>query len=505
MKRFILLVATIIMAINVSAADKTLRTSKMLSDHMVLQQNANARIWGWAAPGAQVSVTPSWSGKTVSAKAGKDGAWEVFVKTPAGTFKPSTISIKSGGESIKLSDVLIGEVWFFSGQSNMEMRLGSGRNAPVEGSLEEIARSGQYKGLRHLEVAKQTSTEVMEDAGGEWKVCTPANAPSFGAIPYFMGSRLSECLDVPVGVINCSWGGALIECFMSKEILEECGEERMQDAYDSKVNAMSQPMVMYNGMIAPASKYAVNGIVWYQGESNVNRSETDYARRLTKMAELWRKDFGRGDIPFFIIELAPYDYNDGMYGFQDETGPALREQQFLASKQIPNSGYICTNDLVYDYELQQVHPSRKREVGERCCWLALNQCYGFETVQAVSPSFRAMEIKDGKALVYFDNSQAGLVAAGDVVGFEIAGGSGQFHKADVKIGFFNLEVSSPLVPNPMYVRYCFKDFEVGNLKTAYGIPVIPFRSDSPVIEQGSIPEMNFGRMRPRSTDVEKEN
>ena len=484
-------IAVLCLCMTLNAAN--LKFSSMLGDNMVLQQNATVKIWGYASPGASVSVSTSW-GASGSARANAKGEWVATVKTPAVTFNPQTVRARSGSESVTASNVLIREVWFCSGQSNMQMTLGGGMGTPVEGSLEEIALSGQYKGVRHISIRNTSALEPAFDVEGEWQVSNPNTSPRFSAVAYFFASRLSKALDVPVGVINASWGGAEITPWMSAESLKAYSSiVNMADATDNSVNVMYKPTVMYNGMFAPCSKYTVNGIIWYQGESNVSIRYKDYASLMTTMVETWRKDFGRGDIPFLIVELPPYDYYDGNYGFQDEQGPILREQQFLATKTIPNSGIVGTNDLTYDYELNQVHPSNKRPVGERLCYLAMKMAYGYDNLPALNPSARVAYVDGAKVRVYFDNANSGWLGTNVIEGFELAGGGGHFHKADAVTGFAfregaYVELTSKEVPEPKYVRYCFRDFQVGTLKAANGLPVIPFRAEvEPMPEQPARP------------------
>ncbi|MDO5443149.1 MAG: sialate O-acetylesterase, partial [Bacteroidia bacterium] len=418
------------LAVSASAFAGNLKFSSLLGDNMVLQQNAKARVWGFADGRATVTVSASWLAAPVSVKADAKGKWEVLLETPAGSFEPQTVKAESGSESVTASNVLIGEVWFCSGQSNMEMTLGGGNGTPVEGSLEEIALSRQYKGLRLMTVKKARALEPADDAEGTWLECNPSTCASFSAVGYFFGSRLSKALDVPVGVINASWGGSVIEAWMSKELLKDCPDVNLADASDTKVNDMYKPMIMYNAMFKPASKYTMAGILWFQGESNISIANTEYADRLTAMASQWRSDIGLGDIPFLIVELQPYEYYDGQYGLQDEHGPILREQQFIASQRIPNAGIVGTNDLAYEWERTQIHASQKRQIGERLCFMALNKAYGYSTVQALNPCFKSVKAENGAIIVAFDNARMGFKGVdGEIKGFEIAGKGGYYHPA----------------------------------------------------------------------------
>lgn len=482
MKKHIISLVLAFMALSWTAMADNLKFSSLISDNMVLQQNAGARIWGNAGPRSDISVSASWLDAPVSVKADSKGRWEVKLATPAGSFEPQSITAVSGSEKVTVSNVLIGEVWLCSGQSNMEMTLGGGMGTPVEGSLEEIALSRQYKGLRLMTVKKARALEPADDAEGTWMECNPSTCASFSAVGYFFGSRLTKALDVPVGIINASWGGSVIEAWMSKELLKNCPDVNLDDASDTKINDMYKPMIMYNAMFKPVSKFALAGILWFQGESNISIANTEYADRLTAMAAQWRGDIGLGDIPFLIVELQPYDYYDGQYGLQDEHGPILREQQFIASKQIPNAGLVGTNDLAYEYERTQIHASQKRQIGERLCYMALNKAYGYQTVQALNPCFKSARIEDGKIIVSFDNARSGFKGViGEIQGFEIAGEGGYYQpaKAEVRSSFregTTVVLSNPGIPEPVSVRYCYKDFEVGNLFGNNGLPVIPFQA-----------------------------
>ena len=477
----LLFAAAMLLSITLQAGN--LKFSSLIGDNMVLQQNTKVRIWGTASPRASVNVSASWYKKSpVSTRADADGHWEVMIETYGASFTPQVVRASSGGETVSASNVLIGEVWLCSGQSNMEMTLAGGMGTPVEGSLDEIALSAQYKGVRSINVRKARATEPQYDAEGVWQVCNPATSGSFSAVGYFFATRLSKALDVPVGIINASWGGSVIEAWMGEELLKDCPDVNLADASSREVNDMYKPMIMYNAMFRPAAKYAVNGILWFQGESNISIANEVYADRLTAMAEEWRRDIGRGDIPFLIVELQPYDYYDGQYGLQDEHGPLLREQQFMASKRIPNAGIVGTNDLAYEHERTQIHASQKRQIGERLCYQALALGYGYTNLPAFNPCFRSARVEDGKVIVAFDNARMGFLGLSEEIrGFEIAGGGGYFQPAHAELRMSFREgttvvLSTPAVPEPVEVRYCFKDFEVGNLKGNNGLPVIPFRA-----------------------------
>ena len=274
-------------------ANAKVKLPQLLSDHMVLQQQTEARLWGEATPNSTVTIRASWTNQSVEAKADAQGLWEATLRTPSATFAPQTLTI-SDGEPVTLHDVLIGEVWLCSGQSNMEMPLRGFWHCPIEGGNHTIATSGKYKdAIRYATIQRVGAVEPKDyPTGGEWKTCDPMNAPGFGATAYFFATLLTETLNVPVGIINCSWGGSTVEGWLPKEILEGYDDIDLSLAgNDEKMHPMLQPMIMYNGMLKPVSKYTVKGFLWYQGESNVGHP--DYAQRLATLVKHWRELWGR--------------------------------------------------------------------------------------------------------------------------------------------------------------------------------------------------------------------
>jgi len=251
MKKILLAVFAAIFCLSAVARAESLAFASLLGDNMVLQQRTDARIWGSASRGATVSISTTWLDQPLTAKADAHGRWEVFLPTPDASFTPQTITAVCGSERIQATNVLIGEVWFCSGQSNMEMTLGGGFGTPVEGALDEIAMARQYKGVRYLAVQKDRAVTPKEDAKGIWEECNPTTAPHFSAVGYFFASRLSRALEVPVGIINASWGGSVIEAWMSRELLADCPDVDLANASNPEVNDMYKPMIMYNAMFKP--------------------------------------------------------------------------------------------------------------------------------------------------------------------------------------------------------------------------------------------------------------
>ena len=478
-----------------------LELPEIFGSNMMLQQQTQAKMWGWAKADSKVEVTTSWTTEKYTATADKKGKWMVKLNTPAASYEPQTVTVRGDGETITLNNVLIGEVWFCSGQSNMEMPLGGFWNCPIEGANEAIALSGKYKrAIRVATIPKADPLEPQEKVGGKWMTCEPENAPAFSACAYFFARTLTDLLDVPVGVINCSWGGSCVEGWMPKEILLTY-PDGLTPCSDADYH---RKMVMYNGMLYPLAGYTIKGFLWNQGESNVGR-EGEYIERFTTMVNLWRKMWNQpGDkLPIYTVELPPYWYDN----IEGDWGAKFREAQHVIAKQLDNCGCVCTSDLIYPYESKQIHGAKKLEIGQRLAYMAASRDYGMKGLQAEFPEFDFMKTvevsKDdqmviagtavsenpnatGKVtLLYFTNSFDGFDRMDGIEGFEAAGEDGVFHPAIVwsssewrtqPQGCF-LKLVCPEVPEVKSVRYNFKNFALGKLHNSRGLPVVPFRTD----------------------------
>lgn len=460
----------------------------LLKGEIVLQQQTNARIWGKATPGSKVTVSTSWNGANYNVTAAKDSLWDVKVATPDASFTPYEVTIASGKDQVVLKNVLIGDVWFCGGQSNMTMPMKGMFNCYVEGAAEDIAMAGQYKGLRYVTVGQNKFNESHPEyfTEGIWYPSNPGTAPDITATGFYFGSTLNKALDIPIGLISCNWSGSFVEDWFNKELLEKYPDQKVFGAEFTKAYT-----TMYYGMLEPASKYTIKGMIWYQGESNVG--SPNYTERLAAAVELWKSKFELKEMPFYIVELAPWKYNQG---FEDKC-PYLREQQWKASKVIPNSGLVSTNDLVYEFEGNMIHPAQKKQVGQRLAYLALSKAYGYGN-PCEGPEYDDMEImEDGSIVVGFKNAENGFMVRGEIKGFEIAGEDGVFYPAKAVTAFkrprnmnaretmggfgrggYAIKVSSEQVKNPVAVRYAFRDFLFGNLCSTEGFPVVPFRTDN---------------------------
>lgn len=448
-----------------------------IGSNMVLQQKTNARIYGKADPGCEITVTPSWSGKTYTTTTDRTGEWSLAVETPEGGFRPYEIVV-SDGEPVTLSNVLVGEVWLASGQSNMQMPLKGFPGCCVKDGYDEIAGARESAGkVRFFTVPLTQSYEPLDTVDACWEVPSPQTAPEFSAVAWHFANRLSKVLDVPVGVVSAAYGGAMVESWTPRELLETYEDVSLLPSDVEKLVHYRRPMLMYNAMFSPVSNYTYKGIIWYQGCSNVSTYET-YSERLANMVRAWRDSIGLGDIPFYAVEIAPYQYDNPI---EQGKSPFLREAQWKSIGLIPNSDMICINDLVEPFERYNIHPGNKAAVGKRLGDLALNKTYGGKQFLAISPKYKSHRFEDGAAIVAIDSPGDGICRNYDIRGFEVAGDDRVFHPADsvyFRWQTNEMVVSSKEVPDPVAVRYGFRDFLPGTVCGGNYLPLIPFRTDN---------------------------
>ena len=480
MKRVMMIMA--VAALTMTAEAKV-RLPHMIGHNMVIQQQTEVRLWGWDKPKQKVTVTTSWSTEQATATADKDGRWLVKVKTPKASFEPQTITFDDG-EATTVSNVLVGEVWVCAGQSNMEMPVKGFGNCPVEDHNEVILDAVNHPGVRSLKIPSTMRMEPQDDAQCQWQVCSPQTVGEFSATGYFFARLLSQSLNIPVGIIEANKGGSRVESWLTKENLQKHTSEptdtmgivNFKPEYDYQ-----RALLWGNGTFNPILNYTVKGILFYQGCSNVGDPGNQYSERLKLLVEQWRGQFGLGEIPFYFVEIAPYHY-DNVNG---DWGARLREQQYRAQQIIPNSSLVSTNDLVYPYETTQIHPAQKRQVGERLAYTALNRDYGFEQVWYKSSSYKDMTVKGDTILIHTQDNYWCDAPFEQMEGFEIAGEDKVFYPAEAR-HFWQpggdywdeaIMVKSPQVKKPVAVRYCFKNFQIGNVKNGGNLPLFPFRTD----------------------------
>lgn len=477
---FLVVLMTTVISVNAKV-----RLPHLVSDNMIIQQQTDVRLWGWAKPGRTVVATTSWSNQRAEAKADKQGRWLLTVRSPKASYEPLSITFDDGDGKLIINNVLAGEVWVCAGQSNMEMPVKGFGNCPVKDYNKEIITASRPYQVRSAKIPSIMRMTPQEDADTEWRQCSPQTVGEFSATGYFFAKTVNQALDIPIGLIEANKGGSRVESWLTKENLQKYTSEPTDS--DGIVNFKKEwdyhrALVWGNGTFNPILNYTVKGILYYQGCSNVGDPGDQYSERLKLLVEQWRSQFNLGDIPFYFVEIAPYHYDN----VDADWGAKLREQQYKASKLIPNSALVCTNDCVYPYETTQIHPAQKQKVGERLAYLALNKTYGFDKVICESPSFKDMQVKGDTVMLHLDNEFGAISRFEGIEGFEVAGADRVFHPAKAS-HFWQpgnnywdecIIIVSPEVKQPVAVRYCFRNFQLGNLANAGGLPLFPFRTDN---------------------------
>ncbi|MDB4093248.1 sialate O-acetylesterase [Flavobacteriaceae bacterium] len=465
MKNNILLIISLF-AINLIAS-QNLKLPSIFNDNMILQQDSNISIWGLSKSRSSISITVSWNEKTLITNSDDNGKWIINIKTPK-SGKSHEISLKSGDQKISLSNILMGEVWIASGQSNMQMNLKGYNNEPVLGANDAIANSNNSE-IRFFTVERNTSETKMENLEGNWSISNPENSPSFSAVAYSFAKHLNTVLDVPVAIIHSSWGGTPAEAWTDSQSLNTDFEKGVIKNHRGR--ASDEPSSLYNAMINPLINFRIKGAIWYQGESNVARAN-NYAKLKNSMIEGWRRAWNQGSFPFYFVQISPYKYD----GNDKSSSAFLREAQLNTMFNTSNTGMAVSLDVGDE---NSIHPPRKFILGKRLAYWALNKDYGLSTVEFSGPVFKSLEIKENKVLLKFDYAKSGLYCPDEEINnFELASEDRVFYPANAKIMRNQLEVQSDNVKNPVHVRYGWKNYLNGNLYNTKGLPASSFRSDS---------------------------
>ncbi len=477
-----------------------IRLPAMVGDHMVLQQNTSVNIWGWADSGETVNVVASW-GQTVSTRADKSGQWKAQLPTPGGSHTPHQI-ILQGNNTLYLRNVLVGEVWLCSGQSNMGWSVKQSNNSYME------IQQADYPSIRFFHVPNTMKWEPQEDVNARWEQCRPETVADKSAVAYYFGKVLTQKLDVPVGLIISAWGGSGAQAWIDKTSAQKEVPE-IAEWYDKHEATMKQrhfewmkgvaewrstqqseqldwssrparrlpadqhiPFALYNGMIHPLKNYTLKGALWYQGESNVPRAN-QYRRLFPAMIRSWRNAWQQGEFPFYFVQLAPYHYND----HQGVTSAELRDAQQQTLREVANTGMVVTTDIG---NANDIHPRKKQEVGQRLAMLALHHDYGQLDQGYASPVYSKSEVKQKHVVVSFDYAKSLKVRRGNrIEGLQIAGKDQRFVPAQGEIINGNqLKVWSPSVKRPVAVRFGWSNAPFLNLFNEANLPVSPFKTDS---------------------------
>ncbi len=445
----------------------------IVSSNMVLQRNTTIMLWGWADAKEKITINASWLNKQLNIEADKEGNWTVEVQT-TNSKAPQTIKITSKESDILLKNILFGEVWLCSGQSNMQQPVRGYNGQPTFGSAMATTKSANPN-LRLFTVDRVGSKTPLQNVEKytSWQQASPENVSNFSAVAYFFGQQLQEILDVPVGLIHTSWGGSSVQAWISKDVMN--GHQKVSlDELDITKKTNHIPTALFNAMINPLTQYTIKGALWYQGESNRMEPE-NYKKLFPAMVKDWRQRWGIGDFPFYYVQIAPYMYGNNNAFQTVDNSAFIRETQLQCLDLIPNSGIAITMDIGDDY---CIHPPKKKEVADRLLFNALNQTYGYKTVDFAAPIFDSQEIKDGGIVLKFKNAETGLYSYDKLEGFEIAGEDKIFYPANAKIvNRKDVFAISDDVPNPVAVRYAWRNWVVGTLYDVNLLPASSFRTD----------------------------
>jgi sialate O-acetylesterase len=369
----------------------------------------------------------------------------------------------------------------------MEMPVKGFGMCPVKDYNHWVIESANHSGVRSVKIPSVMRSEPQEDAQCEWRVCSPKTVSEFSATGYFFARLMHTVLDIPIGLIEANKGGTRVESWLTKENLQKYTSDPTDSVEICKKWSewdYHRSLLWGNGTFNPILNYTVKGILYYQGCSNVGDPGDQYSQRMKLLVEQWRQQFGLGEIPFYFVQIAPWAYDDG--DVNAISGALLREQQWKAAQIIPNSSLVCINDLVYPYEYSQIHPAQKQQVGERLAFTALNRDYGYEAIQYKSSSYKDMTIKNDTVFIHTQDNYWCDAPFEQMEGFEIAGADKVFYPATARHfwqpggGYWDeaIIVTSPKVKQPVAVRYCFKNFQIGNVKNGGNLPLFPFRTDN---------------------------
>ncbi len=451
---------------------------------MVMQRNTEANIWGWAEPNKKIKISASWCDKKYSTTSDDDGKWIVAI--PTGEAKWDQSITISDGDKVTLENVMIGDVWICTGQSNMEMPLMGFNTQQANGAAEAQIEAKRYPNLQLFTVERSSAHEPAEDTPNyrAWSDASADNIANFSATAYYFGRTLASFItDVPIGLVHSSWGGTRIEPWLSEECYDNLPAEVDKAKIMQKGRQQKGTNKLFNAMINPLTNFKAKGIIWYQGEAN-RKDYRFYHHIMSAMVSDWRQRWGDEDMPFYYVQIAPYVYE----GARHTVLPLMIESQVKALDIIPHSGMAATTDIGH---ATSVHPTFKREVGERLAFLALRNDYGVKSVPLPAPTLKEATFNGGEVVVSLNNLSKEFEgfnntlmvhddnAPFELTGFEMAGEDKVFYpaKATINRGDNTIKVSCDKVPNPASLRYAFYNLHNGNVRTCLGQPLVPFRTD----------------------------
>ena len=468
MKNSIVAFLTISLLFSYDVTFAKIKLPSIIASNMVLQRNTSVKIWGWATPEEKITIKASWISETLKVTTPGNGRWEITIKTTLSK-ESQTIQLKSTESNINLENILFGEVWICSGQSNMRMPLKGYTGQPTfDGNL-SVATS-KNNNLRLFSISENGSPTPLDSVSNskKWNTASPETSKDFSAVAYFYGKQLQEILDVPVGLIMTSWGGTRIQPWISKEAVTPFLDVNKVKK-DTTEKYKRIPSAIFNAMINPITSYTIKGAIWYQGETNRDEPKI-YQKLLPEMVKDWRKQWNIGDFPFYYVQIAPNKYTD------KTNSQYLREAQLKALDAIPNSGMAVLSDIG---STETIHPPRKKQVAERLLFIALNKTYGMKDVDCTGPVYKSMTEKEGALFLSFDAAETGIFSPENEVScFEIAGEDKIFYPAKAEIiSHKQVKVSSLNVKVPVAVRYGWYNWFEGTLYDNNMLPASSFRTD----------------------------
>lgn len=432
---------------------------RIFGNDMVLQRESEVNLYGWASPNETFTLTTGWDNSTMEIKTGVDAKWTVLVKTPeAGG--PYEIVIKGSNNSITLKNVLIGEVWLCSGQSNMEWSANRG----IDRADAEI-QNADHPNIRFFTVDKRTSNTPQEDVSGTWEVSTPETMADFSAVAYFFARRVQQETNIPIGLIDASWGASCAEVWTPEYVFDE--HPALLESYSAiKPNpwVTIERSTVYNAMIAPLINFKVAGVLWYQGEANTANGES-YEQLFSALVNAWRRDRNT-DFPFYYVQIAPFAYG------RTAEGAVVRDQQRRALR-LKQTGMVVTGDIC---TVDDIHPRNKQDVGLRLANIALKEHFKVLNTEVYGPLYKHIEINNKKVTVYFDHADGLYFKHQRDSFFEIAGADEVYHNAKATIRGNTIVLSSKAVRSPVSVRFAWGNTDIPNVFNAARLPMSSFQS-----------------------------
>ena len=499
MNRIAVLTSLLAVALLAPLAHAELKLPSIIGDNMVLQRDLANPIWGWAAPNAKVTVSIAHQAHNTNADG--EGKWQLKLDPMAGSHHALRMVVTSGQEEIVLTNIVVGEVWVCSGQSNMQWSVSQSFDPDLE------TATANYPNIRLISVPQVGTQELQDDFDGQWDICTPNTVGDFSAVGYFFGRQLHTSLGVPIGLIDNAWGGSAAEAWVERSVLEKDGRfadyiaqwEQTEATFDfekamaewrekaeeataagknppraprNQLTGQHRPGNLWAGVLNPIIGYGIRGAIWYQGESNAGRAY-QYDDLFGLMISEWRKAWDQGDFPFYWVQLA--DFKTEQTGPEESDWAELREAQ-TNTLALPNTGQA----VIYDIgEGRDIHPRDKQNVGKRLARIALARDYGV-SIPYQNPSFKSMEAKGNQITLTFENVGSKLYTfdTQEALGFTVAGEDKVWHPATGKVtGKDTVQISSEAVENPVAVRYAWASNPVANLMSWEGLPAVPFRTD----------------------------